>query len=147
MVDVRKDARDDELFKRREKLYNEIDGPRIGDYIRVLFPNGDAPYTRITHIWKNLGLPDSIQSGGLGGSYYLGDGYISYSGSLTPGIPGNFLRPTKQKRKGNVWIFHHDFQYAHNGVEYNMDFRVYEVDYINMVGLSPFERGFPNFLK
>ena len=130
----RVDARDIEIVKKRVKAYDALEGPRVGDYIRPGSPSGvgiimpGIPYKRITHIWRDLGpgIPDSIQTSLLEGSFYLGDGYVSYSGGLDPGIPANLLKLTKEKKQGGVWFFHHNQQRGHNGVDFVIPFRVYE---------------------
>lgn len=111
-----------ELFKKREKQFNEIKGIRVGDWVR--FPDGSM--NRVTHIWEFDNGYD-IQTGG-GGSYYLGDGYISHSGGLDIGIDGSHFTITKEVKKAWVWFFKNDYRMAHNGIDYKMDFRVFDVD-------------------
>ena len=60
-------------------------------------------------------LVASIQTSD-GGSFYLGDGYCAFSGSLYDGIPADTLTLTGETREGRVWWFHHDYHTAHNGV-------------------------------
>jgi len=107
------------IFKRREKMYNEIPGPRVGDWVR----EPDGRMTRITHIW-----PDHVQTGGAKyGQYYMGDGYIAYSGSLDDGFKKHRLKSLGYKRDGKIWFFKNDYRTADNAVDYMMKFRVYEV--------------------
>ncbi len=111
-----------EILSNRVKEYNSIptDKPRVGDYILV----GDNFYTRITHEFS-----DKVQTGGTrGGSYYLGNnGYISYSGGLDSGIDISCLEYTEETRLGCIWFFSDDYHTAHNGVTFEIDFRVYRV--------------------
>lgn len=107
------------LFLKRESVYNKIQGIRVGDFIKE--KNGRL--TRVTHIW-----PDgSVQTGGNGGSYYLGNRYMEYSGSLDHGYNKLNLRRINTTKVGRVWFFKNDWHTADNAVHYNMKFRVYEV--------------------
>jgi len=116
------DDKDAEILQRREEKYNAIKGFRVGDFVR--FSNGVI--RRISYIWENeRGEVDSIQTSD-GGSYYLGEGHISMSGSLYPGIAPDYLSGTKETMEGSVWFFHHNYSTAHNGVYGNMSFRVFE---------------------
>lgn len=60
-----------------------------------------------------------------GGSFYLGDGYVSFSGSLEPSLPYSSLVDTGDMHDGAVWFFHHDYHQAHNGVSAVAKFRVW----------------------
>lgn len=108
----------DEIFSRREKLYNELPGPRVGDYIKLK----DSTYLRITYLWPETAqtIPEERK-----GSYYLGNGHISYSGTLNPGVKRSLLIPTDETRPGQVWFFKNDFAVAFNGIDYTMLFRVF----------------------
>jgi hypothetical protein len=83
-------------------------------------PNGET--TRFTHDWG-----DSIQTGGCGSGFYLGEGYISYSGGLDSGVKTSDLKPTDEKMKGWIWIFDKDIWGAGRGVDFEIDFRVFEL--------------------
>ena len=61
-----------------------------------------------------------------GGSFYLGNGYMSYSGGLDPAIDKNLLIETAELREGSCWFFHHNESMAHNGVQAIIQCRVYE---------------------
>jgi len=107
------------IFKRRREAYDAIpmEQPRVGDFIKHL--NGKV--TRVTHVWH-----DCLQAGGGDGSFYLGEGYISYSGGLDLPIPLKSVVLTIGKRKGWIWFFSEDHRAAHNGVDFEMDFRVFQ---------------------
>ena len=111
------DERDSAIFSERFHAYQDIHGPRVGDFVRF----ADGHLERISHIW-----PDGVQTS-EGGSFYLGDGYISFSGGLNPLIPSSELEYHADHKRGSVWFFHHDYWQAHNGVNASMDFRVYAV--------------------
>ena len=81
---------------------------RVGDV--VVFPNGTE--RRVAYVW-----PHGVQTTD-GGSFYLGDGYMSYSGSLFDSVPLTALSHTGGELSArSAWIFHHDQRRAHNGVE------------------------------
>lgn len=112
---------DDEILTDRLTKYNKINGPRVGDWIR----EQSGRMTRATHDWGD----DSIMQHGGGefGQFYLGDGYISYSGGLDTGIKKASLKLTNEVKAGKVWFFKNDYATAFNDIEYMVDFRVYEV--------------------
>jgi hypothetical protein len=115
------DERDAEILAKRSAAYDEIAGPRDGDF--VVF--ADEVTRRISYVWRDeRGAAFSVQTSD-GGSYYLGDGYVSMSGSLYSGVKPETLTLTDEKRVGRIWFFHHDFHTAHNGVDATMPFRVF----------------------
>lgn len=108
-----------QILERRINALNAIKTIRAGDYVRHLSGKMD----RVTHVWD-----DSAQTGGGQGSYYLGErGYVSYSGGLDPGITLAKLVLTEEVKKGMIWFFSRDHHTAHNGVDFMIDFRVYNV--------------------
>jgi hypothetical protein len=117
--------KNNKILEERMKAYNEIEGCRVGDYIREL--NGRL--TRVTHDWNEPGeTSETIQHGGSEyGQYYLGNGYISYSGGLDSGIKKNQLKPTGEMKQGKVWFFNNDFAGAGRGIDFMVSFRVFEV--------------------
>jgi hypothetical protein len=110
------DERDAFILAGRKEELDKREGPRVGDWIRF----ADGAERRISHDWG-----DSFQYS-EGGSFYLGNGYVSFSGGLEPGIPADSLKLTSEVKDGDVWFFHHDYQTAHNGVPATIKFRVYE---------------------
>ncbi len=81
----------------------------------------DGIERRISHVWEG----ESVQTSGEGYGYYLGDGYVSFSGSLFRGVHPSTLTDAGETREGRVWFFHHDHAQAHNGVEGVATFRVF----------------------
>jgi hypothetical protein len=115
------DDRDQEILAHRVGLLNKVEGPRVGDF--VTFSNGVE--RRISYIWRDeQGTLLNVQTSD-GGSYYLGDSYVSMSGGLFPGVKPETLALTDSKREGSVWFFHHDLWIAHNGVGATLEFRVF----------------------
>jgi len=117
------DARDTEILAHRMAQLNEREGPRVGDWV-ILQGDGDfnERLRRFTHDWG-----DTIQTNDPGdsGSFYLGDGYCSYSGALAPGIDKKSLTNSGQTRLGRVWFFRHNIHEAHNRVNTAAEFRVF----------------------
>src|SRR5947207_14894030 len=100
------DSQDAKILAERERQFNQVAGPRVGDFLRV--PDG---VLRFTHDWG-----DSIQTT-VGSkhpchsdaSFYLGDGYASFSGSLDPAIDKARLRDTGEPLEGSFWFVHLGF--------------------------------------
>lgn len=109
------DERDLALLTQRQAALDAIPGPRVGDWVE--FP--DSIVRRISYLW-----PADAQTSD-GGSFYLGKGYVSMSGSLYRSVPTASLVRTERTRPGSVWFFHHDFPAALGGVETSALFRIY----------------------
>jgi hypothetical protein len=120
------DQRDQEILAWRTTELDLITGPREGDYVE--FANGIT--RRVSHVWgTEWDTEDGCMSGVQtteGGSFYLGNGHVSYSGSLYQMVPMASLTDTWTARAGSVWIFHHDHHTAHNGIAAEIPFRVYK---------------------
>lgn len=59
------------------------------------------------------------------GSFYLGDGYVSFSGSLKRSVPFSTLTNTGDKHDGAVWFFDHDHHRAHGGIDTMIKFSIW----------------------
>lgn len=122
------DKRDAAILEERAALLaaNPIN---VGDFVR--FADGIA--RRVSYIMTESGddvansKPEWIQTSDSG-SFYLGDGYVSFSGSLYVGVPFASLVDTGDTFDGRVWFFHHDFAMADNGVECSTKFRIWRCD-------------------
>src|SRR5208282_6740930 len=114
------DAKDEGILAKREELFNQRSGPRVGDY--VIFP--DEHTERFSHDWG-----ESIQTtdGRYGQSFYLGNGYADFSGGLNPSIPKSALMDTGKPMRGTFWFFHHDMPGAYRGVRFSIACRVYSL--------------------
>lgn len=117
------DVRDAELLARRVEALSFVAGPRVGDFVRFVC----GTVRRVSFVTPVEWLPecDAVQTS-EGGSFYLGDGYTSFSGGLFPGVPRSSLLLTAEVRYGSVWFFSHDYAMRDNGVDASMPFRVYE---------------------
>lgn len=119
-----------EILQRRIRLRQETAGPQVGDY--VLFEGADAPNhrQRISHDWgedpangEHLGVQTSP-----GGSFYLADGYASFSGALNSIVRVEHLIDTGETRLGRFWFFSRDYWGAGRGVDVEAPCRVYRYE-------------------
>lgn len=106
------------ILSERVQAYDKNIGPRVGDYLSL--PHGIM--TRFTYDWG-----EEIQIGGGSGSFYLGNGYISYSGGLDPSIEKRYMIDTGKKEDGMVWFFHEGSSGGGRGVYFYIPFRVFKL--------------------
>lgn len=114
------DNRDREMLVSRLAAFGAVEGARVGDFCRM--PDGEL--RRFTHDWG-----DSLQTNGPKqalGCFYLGHGYMDYSGALDPAIPRDRLFETDETKLGAAWFFHHNEHRASNGVYFEVPCRVFE---------------------
>ncbi len=109
--------RNEQILNERIKAYNKLKWARIGDY---LYYKGE--YVRFTHDWG-----DSLQTSEGEGSFYLGKGYVSYSGSLNTGLSKELIQYAGKRKLGRVWFFDSDVWGAGRGVNFEIPFRVFKV--------------------
>lgn len=113
------DEKDIEILERRLAKWNERKGPRVGDWVIMQ----DGTVRRFTHNWGD-DIQTTYPKFGLG-SFYLGDGSMSYSGSLDSAIPKDTLTDTGEIRNGDCWFFKHDLWGAHRGVHFQVPCRIF----------------------
>ena len=113
------DERDTEIFVRRVDARWDSNGYRLGDYVEF----ADGTLRRIAHIWGDGGVQTAA-----GGSFYLGEGYMTFSGQLFGSVPGASLVNTGRLRQGSCWFFHHDFATAGGGITVNVQCRVFRCE-------------------
>jgi hypothetical protein len=114
----------EKILNERANLFAKGPGPAVGDYITLppVHPRLGR-WTRITHVWE-----DSVQTGGMGGSYHLGEqGYMSYSGGLDSGVPTMALVPCKDPKMGPCWFFDGGWARAGGGVNAVIQCRVFSL--------------------
>jgi len=112
----------EQILSDRMAAFNRRAGARVGDWLKLDPPDPRCPaYTRFTHDWG-----DSIQTGGQDGSFYLGNGYLSYSGGLDPGISHGDLLLTDDVKEGSCWFFDGDMSGAGRGVGFRVPMRVFK---------------------
>lgn len=114
------DEKDQKFLNEMLMQRDEIQGPRIGDY--VLFSSGQLE--RFSYDWT-----DKFQTS-PGGSFHLGrDGYASLScGGLNPSINKSELVASNASLPGPFWFFHHGVAGAGRGVYIDLPCRVFTTD-------------------
>lgn len=108
------DERNTEILTRRQAfLAAEREAPVVGDVVEM----PDGTIARATHVWTfEGGQAESVQTG-KGGSFYLGEDYVSFSGSLDPAKPVGQFVATGRTAEARFWFFDHDIWGAGRGVE------------------------------
>lgn len=115
------DDRDRAIIASRLAAFDGEPDVRIGDYVEF----ADGVTRRVSHVFpREWGDDYGVQTSD-GGSFYLDEGFVSFSGSLYSAVPHRTLTPTEHRRPGRVWIFHHDWPGRDNGVHDEIPFRVY----------------------
>jgi len=116
------DDRDHALIEARRVAFEARNPakPRTGEYVRLL--DGRLHRFSYVHDFEDWQRAQTSAEG----SWYLGDGYASFSGSLDPGIPFERLRVTGGRMGARFWLFHHDYAMAHNGVDFKIPVRIWE---------------------
>jgi hypothetical protein len=116
------DERNAEILNNRIAALDQINGPRVGDFVLML----DGTLRRFTHDWG-----EDIQTTLFGQedwqrcqSFYLGEGYVNYSGGLDSAIRKDHLHLTGTK-KGNFWFFKDDIWGAGRGISVSAPCRIY----------------------
>ncbi len=116
------DDRDHAIIASRLAAFDEEPDVRVGDYVDF----ADGVSRRVSHVFpREWGDDYGVQTSD-GGSFYLDEGFVSFSGSLYGPVPHRTLTPTERRRPGRVWIFHHDWPERDNGVHDEIPFRVYQ---------------------
>lgn len=106
-----------EIIRSRSTLYDSLEGPRIGDYIKL--PNDQ--FYRITNFNRNNQF-------GIGtGSYFLGEGHLSFSGTANDWLTVSDIKLTAEQKAGSSWIFDQNKVRAGGRVDFQIPFRVYEL--------------------
>lgn len=117
------DQQDHDIACRRLLKFDAVNGPRVGDY--VIFADGKE--RRISYIYGH-DWEEAYQGAQTsdGGSWYFDEGYCDFSGALYPLVKLTTLTRTNEIKMGSVWIFHHNYHTAGNGVDFEIPFRVYK---------------------
>ncbi len=113
------DAENRAILAHRQRLLDERLSIGVGDFVIA----GDKTY-RVAHHWG-----DSLQltDGRYGASFFLGDGYLDFSGGLNPGIDISRFAATEERRHGSIWFFSQNSAEAHNGYRAEAVFRVWRL--------------------
>lgn len=110
------DGDDLKILADRKEAFNARPGIRVGDYVKF----SDGVIRRVSFLTPEGGVQTS-----RGGSFYLGNGWVSFSGSLFQPVPSGTLKRAGWQSPGSVWFFHHDYASAGNGVDAKLQFRVF----------------------
>lgn len=113
------DAENEVILAARQAQLDARHEIGVGDVVM----DGDKTL-RVAHDWG-----DSVQltDGVYGESFFLGDGYLSFSGGLNPSIPKERFAATDEKRGASVWFFSQNMSMAHNGYHATAQFRVWKL--------------------
>ena len=115
-LSITPDDKDERILQERVEAWDKRPAPRVGDYIMF----SDGVMHRFSHDWDEWGLQTSKD-----GSFYFGDGYMSFSGGLNPPILREKVLNSGETKKGQAWFFHHDWAHAHSAVFVMVDCRVF----------------------
>lgn len=94
-------------------------GPRVGDYVIWREQDGERVMRRVAHDWG-----DEVQTAD-GGSFHLGYGGVSFSGSLHRAVPKSDLVDTGETLDGPAWIWDEGIRGAGRGLDVVAPFRVF----------------------
>lgn len=115
------DARDEELRQQGLAYWNDVEGPRVGDYVRM--PSGE-----IERISTKTSTHFQVAEPRFGASYYWAWWYCSFSGGHKPVLHKlSALVFTGTTHDGDVWVFHHDQAGAHRGVSCTIPSRLWHL--------------------
>lgn len=114
------DAHDARLREKGIGIWNNVIGPRVGDYVDF----ADGRQTRISVI---SGKQLQINAPEFGSSFHFLWWYCSYSGGHGASLKLVDLIDTQTLRDGQVWFFHHDQSGPHRGVNCKIPCRIYNI--------------------
>lgn len=111
-------TRDEAILRERAEAHAARAGVRLGDFIEL--PDGQL--ARVAYDWG-----EGVQYS-LGGSFYLGLGYVDFSGSLEPTVPKALLKDTGRRAMGRFWFFSENLPRAGGGVTVEVERRVWRLE-------------------
>jgi hypothetical protein len=109
------------ILKERQAAFLARTQPKRGDVIR----HSDGKLSRMSHVWDD-GVQTTISINS--GSFYLGDGYMEYSGGLESSIPMDKFTRTNETMPAPAWFFSNGEVKAHNGIDVMVNCPVWECD-------------------
>ena len=101
------------------RIREEKGRPVLGDYL--ILPGKSL--RRVAHIWGDTQM--QLASEGFG-SFYLGDGYVEFSGTLEPTIEERY-ELTGEYERGEYWFFHNGEIGPDRGVHFETNIPVWRV--------------------
>lgn len=112
------DAKDQALLAAILPVREQIERPRMGDYVR--FPTGELE--RFSHDWGAEFQTSPVPAA----SFYLHThGNASVGGSLNPSTPLDSMRLTDESLDGTYWFFHHGEAGPGRRINFSIPCRVY----------------------
>lgn len=113
----------EQILADRMARFDRMPGPRVGDFLRLPRIDPRVPeFDRFTHDWG-----DTLQTGGMSGSYYHGGSHLCYSGGLDPGIAKADIVATGETWHGEVWFFDRDIAGKGRGVYFSAPMRIFDL--------------------
>lgn len=113
------DADNQKILAARQSWLDARDKITRGDFVL----DGD----KVLRVAHDGGDAIQLTDGEFGASFYLGDGYVEFSGGLNPSIPKARFALTDEKRMGPVWFFSQNQVEAHNGYHTQASFKVWKI--------------------
>lgn len=117
----RMDEQDERIVQQRGKAMFTSLRPLVGDFLRF----ADGTFRRIAYVWCD-GVQPTSDVGGA--SFYLKELGGCFSGGLDTLVPKHKLGLSEHTEMGRFWIFHHNDRKAHNGVDFMIPCKVWNVD-------------------
>jgi hypothetical protein len=94
------DERNQKILSDRQSAFLSDSTIKSGDFVRFV----DGTLRRVSHVWTDArNKPDSIQTS-TGGSFYIGNGYMSFSGGLYSGVDFAQFTRTDETMHGRCWF-------------------------------------------
>lgn len=109
------------LLSRLTTALDAVQGVRVGDFIRF----ADGVELRVSYVWPDGRIQTTTPGNSYGARFYLGAGFVSYSGGLLPGVYRSTLTETGELKDGACWFFDRGIPRAHAGVDVTIPFRVF----------------------
>lgn len=110
------DETDQKILTERTEARNQRAEVLVGDHI--IFADGVRRRVSSTY-------PDGPQTSAEGSWYLMASGDGEFSGALCPSVPASTLTDTGEVEPARFWFFHHGIMRAHNGVDVEIDVRVW----------------------
>ena len=122
------DERDEKILIERQAALNARSAAiKSGDFVRF----ADGKILQVSHVWLDGNdQPEAVQTsvshGHKDSSFYLGQGYMSFSGGLFSSIPASKFIRTREAMVSGAWFFHHDYACAGGGKQVQVILPVWE---------------------
>lgn len=112
------DERDQAILNERQNALNQRTEIKSGDFVRF----ADGTLRQVSHVWKDEneqpeGIQTSTSHGKGDSSFYLGKGYMSFSGGLFTSVPASTFTRSNETLTSGAWFFHHDYACAGGGIQ------------------------------